>query len=123
MTALPPDSPQSRPPTPPAAPAYPVPLPANPKATWSLALGVGSFLGACLCGLPGIVAGGVAILLGHRARAEITRPSDAAITGAAQTWEPTQSGLGQATAGIVCGIVGTAFSVLLLAAWVWALTY
>lgn len=82
------------PPPPPPAPYGGVPVPmTNPKAMWSMVLGIISL--ACCCGL---LAGIPAIILSRMADSEI------ATTG--------QGGSGMARAGLILGIIATALSVI-----------
>lgn len=81
------------PPPPPGAGGYAQPQ-TNQKAVWSLVLGI---VGLVCCGL---VAGIPAIVLGNMAKNEI------AASGGAQ------GGAGMAKAGLILGIVATAFSVV-----------
>lgn len=102
-------------PTPYASMSYPsmpyqsmaVPV-GNEKALWSMILGIGAVFGAFasfLCCIPfGLMAGIPAVILGPMARREIRQ---------SQGW---QTGAGQATAGLVCGIIGIVISLLMLAA-------
>ncbi len=105
-----PDHGQQPPPPPPPPAGQPEPAPAwgqqvpppapaqgdNQKAMWAMILGIISLV---CCGL---LTGIPAIILSTQAKREI------ALSGG------LQSGAGMATAGLVLGIIGTAFSVLFL---------
>jgi hypothetical protein len=73
--------------------------PANPKATWSLVLGIVSVV-LCLCPITGIAGGIAAIVLAGQAK----RASAAS----------GQEGAGMATAGLVLGIIGLIAGVVVL---------
>lgn len=94
------------PPQPGAYPHAPTPQPANQSALWSMILGIVSIPLMCMCGL-GAVAGIAAIVLGIIAKGQITQ------SGAIQP-NAAQAGAGQALAGIICGSIATAFSLLYL---------
>ncbi len=86
---------------PPGAPGpqYYAPPPASQKALWSMILGIGALASIPLCagffGLA-VIASIAAIVMGAQAKGEIAR-SQGALSGA-----------GQAQAGFITGIVGTA---------------
>lgn len=112
MSDLPPPPPEATPPVPPAGgftpppgppyyaaqPGYPQPAPGNGKALWSLILGIASIPLSCCC--IGLVLGILAIVFGAQAKKEVDRGS-------------ATSGAGQAQAGLICGIVGVALTVVL----------
>ncbi len=88
------------PPPPPPTPYGGVPVPmTNPKAMWSMILGIVSL--ACCCGL---WAGVPAIILSRMADGEI------ASTG--------QGGAGMAKAGLILGIIATVLSVIGFILWI-----
>ena len=75
-------------------------LPGSGKAVTSLVLGILSIFGCVFYGLPAIVMGGLAIVFAQIAKANIR----------SNKVSPGSRGL--ATAGLVCGIVGTSLGVI-----------
>lgn len=80
----------------------------NGKSVAALVLGICSFVGCLLYGLPGIVCGVLAIVFGNKVRQGVA------------DGEIHVSSLGMANAGRVCGIIGLCLSTLcMLAAAAW----
>lgn len=79
-----------------------IPLPTSGKAIASMVLGICSIV-LCMCyGLPGIIAGGVGLLMFYLARPDIR---DGRVNSASS---------GMATAGLVTSIIGVALGVIYL---------
>lgn len=75
-------------------------LPGSGKAVTSLVLGILSIVGCMIYGLPAIIMGGLAIIFAQIARTDMR----------SNKVSPNSRGL--ATAGLVCGIIGTSLGVL-----------
>jgi len=75
-------------------------LPGSGKAVTSLVLGILSIVGCFVYGLPAIIMGGLAIIFAQIAKSDI------------RSNKVSANSRGLATAGFVCGIIGTSLGVV-----------
>jgi hypothetical protein len=83
----------------------------NGLAIASMVLGICSFVGCMMYGVPGIVCGILAIVFARKVRRGVA------------SGEMSESSLGMATAGRVCGITGLCLSILSMVAMIGWLVY
>ncbi|WP_053992643.1 CCC motif membrane protein [Mangrovimonas sp. TPBH4] len=82
-----------------------------PNSTLILVMGILSILGCCFYGVPGLICGIVAIVLGSKA------------TKLYQSAPEDYLGYGNVKAGKIMGIIGVVLSLIYLLFFLWALSY
>ncbi|MFK7832680.1 MAG: CCC motif membrane protein [Winogradskyella sp.] len=81
-----------------------------PNGTLVLVMGILSIIGCCFYGIPGLIFGIVAIVLGGKAtKVYAAAPDD-------------YTGIGNVKAGKIMGIIGVVLSILMILFYVWILT-
>ena len=81
-----------------------------PNGTLVLVMGILSIIGCCCYGLPGLIFGIVAIILGNKA------------TKIYQTAPENYTGFGNVKAGKIMGIIGVVLSILMVIYAIWILS-
>lgn len=82
-----------------------------PNATLVLVMGILSILGCCCYGVPGLIFGIIAIIVGNKA------------TKLYKTSPELYSGFGNVKAGKIMGIIGVILSILMVIYIIWIISY